>query len=158
QRIVRDASRIGPHVRDQPDWTFFADVDALVESLGDLHRLANGEPQLSRGLLLKLRSYKGRNWVSFLLPGGDRLDQKGLLLNLVDEMVGLCSILYMNFGLLWLHVEVGDLHRLLFDAQEPGVERRRQRPGEVCLNRPVLVLDEVADLAFAFDDQSQRNR
>src|SRR5882672_9836476 len=50
-RLGGDGDAVGPHIGDQPD-RIAAEVDALVEPLGDLHRPARAETELARGFLL----------------------------------------------------------------------------------------------------------
>ena len=53
QGLFGDVHRVGSHVRDQADLALAGDGHALVQALGDLHRLARREPELARGLLLQ---------------------------------------------------------------------------------------------------------
>src|SRR6185295_14372132 len=54
KRRVGNASRIGSHVGDQSDRAFFADLNAFVKPLRELHCLLHRKAELSRGFLLKL--------------------------------------------------------------------------------------------------------
>src|SRR5208283_3132236 len=75
-RAFGDAGRIGAHVGDQALRAFGAEVDAFVQRLGRLHRLAHAELQLARGLLLQGRSREGRGRVAARLPLLDRRDDE----------------------------------------------------------------------------------
>ena len=63
--------RIGPHIADQTDRTFFAELDAFVEPLRDHHGPLGGEAELARRLLLELTGDEGWNRVSLPLFGGN---------------------------------------------------------------------------------------
>ena len=52
------------HVRDKPDRTFFTDLDAFVQSLGQHHGFLGSKPQLPSGLLLKSACNEGGRGVA----------------------------------------------------------------------------------------------
>ena len=65
--IVGDAEAVRPHIGDEAGGAVAADVDPLVEFLGDLHRPLAGEPETDRGLLLEgARLERGLGLVGFL--------------------------------------------------------------------------------------------
>src|SRR5262245_14659102 len=51
--LAGDLHRVGPHVGDEPHGPLAAQVDSLVELLGQRHRLPGREPELAAGLLLE---------------------------------------------------------------------------------------------------------
>ncbi len=57
-RLGREIDAVGAHIGDQPDRPV-ADVDALIEALGDLHGARRREAELARGLLLQVEVVKG---------------------------------------------------------------------------------------------------
>src|SRR5262249_8460308 len=51
-RVLREARGVGPHVGDQTDGAYFAEVPTLVELLGHGHRLLRREAELTARVLL----------------------------------------------------------------------------------------------------------
>ena len=58
-RLGREVDAVGAHIGDEADRAV-ADVDALIEALGDLHGARRRKPELARGLLLQGRGGEGR--------------------------------------------------------------------------------------------------
>src|SRR5262245_5176401 len=59
-RLAGDARRVRTHVGDEADRALVAELDALVEPLGDAHRAGGLEAELARRLLLQARGDEGR--------------------------------------------------------------------------------------------------
>ena len=55
----RELHAVGTHIGDEAD-RLAAEIDALIEPLGDAHGVAGAEAQLARGLLLQGRGGEGR--------------------------------------------------------------------------------------------------
>src|SRR5262249_30310278 len=75
-RLARHPDRVGPHVSDETLGAFRPEVDALVELLGDRHRLARREAELAPRLLLQRRGDERRQRVAPALAARDRLDDE----------------------------------------------------------------------------------
>src|SRR6185312_7901406 len=58
-RLRRDLHAVGSHIGDQA-FALAAEVNALIEPLSELHGMARGEAELTRGLLLERRGGEGR--------------------------------------------------------------------------------------------------
>ena len=74
-RLARDLDTVGTHIGDQANGTT-ADIDALVEPLGDVHGAPRPQSELARRLLLKGRGREGRPRVARALLGLDGRDAK----------------------------------------------------------------------------------
>ena len=71
QRLIGDAGRVGSHVGDEADRALTRQLDALVELLGDHHRLLHREARR----LLQLARDERRNRALLALLGRDRRDR-----------------------------------------------------------------------------------
>src|SRR5215213_2172163 len=155
---IRDSRGVGSHISYQADKPFLADLDPFVQLLRQLHGLLDREAQLARGFLLQLRSDKRRDRVALFLSGRDRRDDEALALQFGQYVARLLLFFYMDLALLEVFAEIGGLDGLLVDAEEPGVEGRRQLRRQVRRYRPVLGRHEGEDIPLALDDQPQRDR
>ena len=140
QRLIRHAGRVGSHVGNQTDGPFARKLDALVELLRDHHRLLDRKP---RGLLELARDER-RNGALLPLLCRDGADDPVRLLQVGEDRVGFRLVANL------------DVRAILF--QKTRIELRRHFRGEMRRDVPVLLGDEALDLAFAIDDQLQRNR
>ena len=145
-RRIGDARRVGAHVGDEAlRPVAAAEVDALVERLGDLHRLADAEPQLARGFLLERRGRERCRRVASRLAGLDRCHPEGRVAQRRHDRLGLLA--------------VGDLGLLAVDLVELRREDDlRSELRQLGRDRPILPRNEGADLALAVDDQPHGNR
>ena len=145
-RFRHDLHAVGSHVGNEAHG-FAADVDALIEPLGDIHRLLGGEAELARGIHLQRRGRERREGVAL----------RRFLLDLDDaEVAFLDRGLDGMGGSRILDVEL--LERLAVDCREAGsnflaLGRREQR-----LDRPVFLGLERLDLGFAVADEPERDR
>src|SRR5690606_37667248 len=139
--LGRDARRIGTHVRDEPRRAFRAEVDPLVELLGDAHRLLGGEAETLRRFLLQRARGEGCGRVLPLLPTLDLGD--------VERMP----------------LDVGqDLARRRFVLEREGLPIGVRALGAEAVpvlvgpggDRPALFGDARAELALALDAEAQR--
>ena len=141
QGVIGDAGRIGTHVGNESDQTLFAQFHAFVQALRNHHGALHAETQLAGGILLELAGGKGRGRVAPAL----------LAIDGADPPVGL-----LDGGADFFRViAVGDLDLLLVLAEKTGVESRGLGAGEIRVDRPVFLLFEGLDFAFAFDDEPQ---
>ena len=145
-RLGGEVDAVGAHVGDEPDRPL-ADVHALVEALGDLHRARWREAELARGLLLQGGGGEGRIGVAFDRLRLDRGDREARRLERRLERPRLLAR---------ADVEPGDL--LAVGADEPGRERRAGLGLEMRDDRPVFARDELLDLDFAVAHKAQRHR
>ena len=137
---------IGPHIGDQPRG-FAADVDALIQALGDVHGHLGAEAQLARGFLLQCRSGEGR-----LRAALDRFGR-----NLCNAVILPLQDLHGGFGGL-AGGEGEFLDPFPVKAHKTGRQRRPLLRLEFAADRPVFARLEGLDLEFAFADQAQRHR
>ena len=72
-RLGREIDAVGAHISDEADRAV-ADVDALIEALGDLHGAGRREAELARGFLLQGRGRERRVGVALDRLGLDRDD------------------------------------------------------------------------------------
>src|SRR5208337_1734297 len=148
ERLVGNARRVGAHISDKAYRALLAKLDALVELLRDLHRAPRLKVELARGLLLEPRGdERGRRTAADFLAL-DTFDFEGRSLDGRHDRARL---------------DLGQLARLVVDtvvlvAEEPRLERRRILAGKAGVERPVLFGAECLALAFAIDDDPQRNR
>ena len=136
----RDPHRVRAHVGDEPDLALVPERDALVELLGEHHRLLRGEVQLAPRLLLEGRRDERRGGIAPALAPRDRLDRPGLAVEVGHH--GERRRFRGELGLLPAHFAEGrhELGRRL--APEPRVKR------------PVLDRDERLDLALPLGDET----
>ena len=111
-RLGREVDAVGAHIGDEADRAF-ADVDALIEPLGDLHGARRREAELARGLLLQRRGGEGRVGVAL---DGLRLDRGHREFRRFERGLNSSRLLARA------DVEAADL--LAVGADEPGGERR----------------------------------
>ena len=154
ERGVGDRHGVGPHVGDQPDRALPREIDALVEALGERHRLAGAEPELAGRFLLQGRRGERRSGRSLAL----------LLLDIRDPVGGAAQALDVN-----RRIGLGaEEHALLVGGRrelpvghlgEPGGERLIETLGsQPDVDAPVLDRHEGTDLALALDDQPHGDR
>ncbi|OPZ01303.1 MAG: hypothetical protein BWZ09_02745 [Alphaproteobacteria bacterium ADurb.BinA305] len=145
ERVLRDAHGVGAHVGDQTDGALGADVDPLVELLGDSHRAPVAETELARGILLQRGGDERRRRVAALLAALDVADRVVGALQIGDDGARLVAGLD-------LQLLAGLLDQLRLEG-ELLVLRREER-GE----RPVLFWYKGLDLPLAVDNQADRHR
>ena len=121
-----------------------ADLDALVELLGDRHRAARRHGKAARGLLLQRRGDEGGRGAFLLLSALDGIDDKGRVLRRGNDGVDLVLALELGF-LLALAVKAGGEA----SAAALAVEQR--------VKQPVLLAPEGLDLFLAVDDHARRD-
>src|ERR1700678_82679 len=139
----RDADRVGTHVSDETNRTFFAQFHAFIQPLRDHHGALHTETQLARRILLQFAGRERRRGIAATFFLVDRSYQP----------VGLLQ----GRAYLFRVLAVGDFNLLFAFAQEPRVERWRLAGGEMRVNRPIFFLLERLDLTFALDDQAESN-
>jgi len=146
-RIDRQTDAVGSHIGNQADG-LAAQVDALIQALGQLHGAAGGETQLARGFLLQGRGRERRL----------RMPADLAMLELGDRIAGLGrdrgdGVLGQRLG-----VEVELVELMAVEMGQAGREGGA-RPGlERAFDRPVFAGAEHLDLGFALADQAQRHR
>ena len=136
--------RVGAHVGDQAHRALRSELDALVELLGQHHRLLGREVELAAGVLLQGGRDERRGRVAPPLAPGHRLHPPLLAVEGGHhrERLGLRG----QVGLLAAYLAQGRL------------ELRRLLGPEASVERPVLGRDEGLDLALALGDQAHRHR
>src|SRR5438445_10420677 len=68
-RLGSDAGRVGTHISNEADGSFFAALDAFVQALRDHHGALHTETQLARSVLLQLAGGERRRGIAAaLLP------------------------------------------------------------------------------------------
>src|SRR5579864_3534522 len=142
-RLGSDARGIGTHISDEADEAFFAEFDAFVKALGDHHGALHAETQLARRILLQLAGGERRSGVAAAF----------FLVDRTDDPIGFFQRDANLFGVF----AVGDFNFLFTFADKTRVERGRFAGGKVCVDSPVFFLLERFDLAFALDNQAQRD-
>ncbi len=149
--LIADSSRVGAHVGDQADGSLTrAQVDALVERLGDLHRATNAHLKLPRGLLLQRRGRKR----------GGRVAPNFAFLDRADPISGAFERpqCHVGFGLRSQLELLAGVRYQLGGKWDVGIGRQRCDPRQERGNAPVFLRNEGADLAFPVDDQLDRHR
>ena len=143
-RLARHPHGVGAHVGDQADGAFAAELDALVELLGEHHGLLRREVELAARLLLERRGDEGRGGIPSPLPARDALDPPGGAVEPGHDLEGL------GLG--------GQARLLTLDLTEGGREVGRVLALEPRMQRPVLGGHEGLDLALALRDQAHGHR
>ena len=162
QRLVGEIERVGPHVGDEPDLLAATECDALVQLLGDRHRLTCAEAD-ARPLALQRRGLERRLRVALLLGATDLADGVGQPLGTHDQRIGLLLRPHdpqLGPGPLVLALEVlrgGEAQPVDADHPSPDV-LLAHGPAEQSCEVEVGLGDEGADLVLAVDDQPQRDR
>ena len=147
QSFPGDLNAVGPHVGDQADG-LAAQVDALVELLGDPHGPGRAEAQLARRLLLQRGGGEGRVGIAPGLLALDLLDSEtGSRFQDLDRVVR---------GRLVAQVELVEL--LAAQMGQPGGEVGLGRVLQPDVDGPVLLGLEDLDLGLALADQPQGHR
>ena len=144
KRFLRDAKRVRSHVGDEADRALFAKLHTFIELLGEHHRALRRQVQLSRGLLLKAGGNKGRRWIFPALRFFDALHRKGLSRDLREDLVHVFPV--SKVVLFWVAV--------VPRGEAAGLSGAVER----CVDRPVFLRRKGADLIFAVDDKTRRNR
>ena len=167
ERLFGGSRRVGAHVGDQADRARVADLAALVEALGQAHRLGDREAQLPRRVLLELRGDERRRRVLLLLLRlelGDR-ERHGVgavRLDLEDQGAGVfagglgCSDIPPELAQRAGHLVPRDHVDLLpVLCEELRAELRRLAPPQLRRERPVLSRDERLDRPLPLDDDTE---
>ena len=145
-----DVRGVCPHVGDETGRPLVAHGQSLVELLCDLHRPAGGEPQLTRGLLLKRAGDERSRGTAMRLPPAHGVDPVVGARQVGGELLCPASVVDLDLAL------------LPFDRMELRGEtalrlgRRALRQGG--LYRPVLFGNEDVDLLLAVHDEAQGDR
>ena len=137
-RLRRHLDAVGPHVGDRA---------VLVEALRDPHRLAGGEAELARRLLLQGRGGEGRRRVAGERLGLDRDDARSGPPPPPSSRPARCPR------------RRSSADRSSRHCSGPG-GRANSVPSasSVAVTRPIFLGAEQLDLALAIDDQAQRHR
>ena len=143
--LGRHVDAVGTHVSNEADG-LAVDVDAFVETLGDLHGAGGREPQLARGLLLQRRGGEGRGRIAAGRLGLDRAHRERRRLE--------CFLEGFGFGAR-ADVEAVDLAAVR--ANKARDEGRAGLGLEMGDQRPVFAGDESLDLEFTVADEAQRD-
>ena len=143
-RDNRDAVR--SHIGDEADG-LSAQVDALVEALGDLHGLLGREPELAGGVHLQRRGCKRRERVALHGLLVDRDDAELALLDRRLDGVRIRSVLDIEL-----------FQRGAVDSVEPSRELLGSCRRHGGFDRPVFLAAEGLDLCLAVADEAQRHR
>ena len=147
ERRLRQRHAVGAHVGDEP-CVLAAEVDALVERLGERHRALDAEAEPARRLLLHRRGGERRVGT----PAHRRARHRG------DREAGLADPPHRRLrprpGL-----EPGPVERRFVEAHRPGGQRAAARARRhVGLHRPVRARRERLDLRLALAHEPQRHR
>ncbi len=138
-----DVRRIGAHVGDETV-AAIAGLDALVELLGDLHRLPRAVAEAGGGRALQRRGDERRLRIALLLLLLDRADDVGLPAQLLDER---------------RHVLLGgELRLLAINGLEFSLELLAPVGLKQRADGPPLDRHEGRALPLAIGDQTQRHR
>ena len=139
-RIGRNAEGVGTHVGDQTLHTaqLRAQINALIQLLGNLHDALGLEIQLTGGLLLHGGGSKGRCGILLSRGALDGIHAEGLSLHGMDDLHGR--------GL------VGQADLALMIAVKTGVEGFSFGMGQSGINGPVLLGHEGTDLVFTIHE------
>ena len=143
--FARHLHPIRPHVCDQPGG-LTVDIDALIEALGQPHRLLRPETKLPRRLLLQRRGCERRRRVT--------LDPLTL-----DRADGECPGFHRRFGRErpGLVVQVELIEPLAVQMCQPSGERCASRGQEQRLDGPIFTRPKYLDFGLAVADQAQRH-
>ena len=142
-RFRRDRHAVRSHVGDEAD-RVAADVDALVQALGDLHRLLGGKSQLAGSIHLQRRGLERCVRVAF----------DGLLLDVGDFEVAVFDGRFdRGGGGFVLYVEL--VEALASDGAEAGFELFVLGGFHHRVDGPVFVGAEGFDLGFAVAHEAQ---
>ena len=131
-RLGGEVDAVGAHVGDEAGRAV-ADVDALVEPLGDLHRARRREAELARGLLLQGRGGEGRIGVALDRLRFDRRDREARLLQRALERFGLGA-----------RADVKPADLLAVRADETGSEGRLRLGQQMGDDRPIFARRRTA--------------
>src|SRR5436305_12146326 len=137
-RLGSDAGRVGTHISNEADGSFFAELDAFVQALRDHHGALHTETQLARSVLLQLAGGERRRGIATAL----------LVINAPHYPIGF----FQRDADLFRFLAVANLDLFFTFSNESRVESRRLAGGEVGINGPVFLLLEGLDLALTFDD------
>ncbi len=149
-RRRRHVEGVRAHVGDETGRPLLAQLDTLIQLLGDEHGLDSRKAQLVEGVLLEAARDEGRQGVARFHRRFDRDDREGLTLDVRHDLAGL--------GL------IGELGLLLADLLQGRGEdllvllALGRLFAQVRLQAPVLLRHEGQELALAVDDQPQRHR
>ena len=141
--LLRHLHAVGPHIGDQAGG-LAADIDALIQALGQAHRLLGAKTQFPGCLLLQCRGGERRRRVALDAAALDGADGEGASL---DRGFG-----GQREGFV---VEVELVEPLAVQMGQPRSERGAARGQEQRLDGPVLACPEDLDLGLAVADQAQ---
>ena len=144
-RLGCELHAVGAHVGDEAHG-LAADIDALVEPLGDAHGGGGAHTQLARGLLLQGRGDEGRRRVAPHLAAVDRGHREGATLDLALGLLGA-----------FLGVEVELVELAAVEMGEAGLQRLLLGGAEQHIDRPVFAALEDLDFGLALADQAERH-
>ena len=141
--VGANAGGIGTHVGDQSDEAFLAKFHAFVQALRNHHRALDAEAQFARRILLQFAGREGRRRVAPAFLFLRRAYNPVCFLKRCADCLRIFPVVDFNF--------------LLALADKARVKGRRFRGCEMRVDRPIFFLLERLDLAFALDDQTQRD-
>ena len=139
-RLIRYAQRVGTHVGDKAHAALALDVHALVELLGDLHRLGRGEAELAAGLLLQIGGRERRGGMLALFAALHAADDKAALFH---ARLGFIRLLC-----------VGEDHALAVQRDQPRMELFAAR-AQLRVHIPVFLRLKLLDLVLAVNHHAR---
>ena len=148
QRLARELHAVGAHVGDQAD-RLAADVDALEQALGGLHRAVGREAELARRLLLQGRGAERRRRVAADLLLLDRARPRASRASISRTARARRRLVAQRELVQPLAVELGQPRR---EGRAPRASSQQRLDG------PVFLRPEGLDLGLALADQAQRHR
>ena len=143
-RVLGQPGGIRAHVGDEAGGALIAQLDALVQALGQTHGALGREAQLARRLLLQARGDEGRGRILAALLALDRGDPQGCLREQSHDIAGLAF--------------VGEHRLLAIQPHHPRSKRGRRAAFHLHRNGPVLLRTKGLDLSFAIHHQTHRHR
>src|SRR6185437_1451853 len=143
--FLRQVEGVGAHVGDESDLAL-ADVDALVQLLGDAHGLLRAEAQFARGFLLQRGGREGRGGIALALRAvhgqHGQLALGGFLKRALD-------VARSDFG------RKAELLDFGYQVLDQLARKFLLRMFELGVDGPIFARDEGGDFVFALADHAQ---
>ena len=143
ERLVGQALRIGTHIGDETDRAAVSDVHALIELLRNRHGAPRRHAQAAGSLLLQGRGDERGRRAALLFAALDARDFERFGRHGGNDLVG------RGF--------VRDVH-LLFRRAVKACRERARAAVKQCVEQPVLLRLEGADLIFTVDHDARGHR
>ena len=140
---IRNARRVGTHIRDEAGRTVTTKNNALVELLSDHHRAPRRKPELACRILLQRTGRKRRRGFLPALTALDLLYGKATLCQIVRQSLCFRFVMEGKFFTVCMGHLGGKCMLPLF---------------QLCLDRPVLFGLKRLNLALTVADQTHGNR